>query len=78
MAGHVAPESVQGGPIAAVRDGDQITIDVDGKRLDVALSDGQIADRIAQFTPPQRPDANIALRKYAKLVSSASLGAVTR
>jgi dihydroxy-acid dehydratase len=78
MAGHVAPEAVQGGPIAAVSDGDQITIDVDRKRLDVALSDEQIAERVRAFTPPVRSDTNIALRKYAKLVSSASLGAVTR
>jgi dihydroxy-acid dehydratase len=78
MAGHVAPESVQGGPIAAVRDGDEITIDVDSKRLDVNLSDDEIAQRVAAYSPPPRDDSNIALRKYAKLVSSAALGAVTR
>jgi dihydroxy-acid dehydratase len=77
MAGHVAPESVHGGPIAAVRDGDEITIDVAAKRLDVALSDGEIAARIQAFKPPQRPDPGRTLSKYAKLVSSASKGAVT-
>jgi dihydroxy-acid dehydratase len=77
MAGHVAPESVQGGPIAAVRDGDEITIDVDRKRLDVALTGEQIAERIRTFAPPERPEPNVALRKYAKLVSSAAQGAVT-
>ena len=78
MAGHVAPESVHGGPIAAVRDGDEITIDVHARRLDVALSDEEIAARIAAFTPPQKPYPGVALAKYAKLVSSASDGAVTR
>jgi dihydroxy-acid dehydratase len=78
MAGHVAPESVHGGPIAAVRDGDQITFDVATRTLDVALSESQIAERIQQFEPPDKPDPGVALSKYAKLVSSASEGAVTR
>jgi dihydroxy-acid dehydratase len=78
MAGHVAPESVHGGPIAAVRDGDQITIDVATRTLDVALSVQEIAERIREFQPPDRPDPGVALSKYAKLVSSASEGAVTR
>jgi dihydroxy-acid dehydratase len=77
MAGHVAPESVKGGPIAAVADGDLIEIDVDAKRLDVALSDEEITARVAAFTPPKRPDPGVALSKYAKLVSTASRGAVT-
>jgi dihydroxy-acid dehydratase len=77
MAGHVAPEAVRGGPIAAVRDGDAITIDVDSRRLDVALSDDEIAQRLAAYTPPPNPDATGALGKYARLVSSASDGAVT-
>ena len=47
MAGHVAPESVRGGPIGIVRDGDQITLDVDARRLDVALSDEEIAARLS-------------------------------
>ncbi len=78
MAGHVAPESVHGGPIAAVRDGDQITFDVPTRTLDVALSAEEIADRIRKFRPPDKPDPGVALSKYAKLVSSASEGAVTR
>jgi dihydroxy-acid dehydratase len=77
MAGHVAPESVRGGPIAGVRDGDQITLDVDARRLDVALTDEQIAARIAEFQAPDH-HPGVALSKYARLVSSASLGAVTR
>jgi len=81
MAGHVAPEAVRGGPIAAVREGDEITIDVAGRRLDVALSDEEIASRVADYEPPARGDedgsATGVLAKYAKLVSSASTGAVT-
>jgi dihydroxy-acid dehydratase len=77
MAGHVAPEAARGGPIAAVRDGDEITIDVDSRRLDVSLSDEEIARRVAAYRPPESPDATGALAKYAAQVSSASLGAVT-
>ncbi len=78
MAGHVAPESVKGGPIGIVRDGDEITLDVDARRLDVALSDEEIAARASDYRPPVRPAPAAALAKYARLVSSASLGAVTR
>jgi dihydroxy-acid dehydratase len=77
MAGHVAPEAVHGGPIAAVRDGDTITIDVDARRLDLELGDEEIAERIAAYRPPPNPDATGVLAKYAALVSSASGGAVT-
>ena len=77
MAGHVAPEASRGGPIAAVRDGDEITVDVAAKRLDVALSDEQIAERIRSHRPPEKPHPGVALAKYAKLVSSASEGAVS-
>ncbi len=78
MAGHVAPESVRGGPIGLVRDGDEITLDVDRRRLDVALSDEEMATRAQQYREPKRPAASVALAKYARLVSSASEGAVTR
>ncbi|MBV9605348.1 MAG: dihydroxy-acid dehydratase [Solirubrobacterales bacterium] len=78
MAGHVAPESVRGGPIGIVRDGDEITLDVDARRLDVNLSDDEIAARAADYRPPERQVSSAVLAKYAKLVSSASLGAVTR
>jgi dihydroxy-acid dehydratase len=77
MVGHVAPEAVRGGPLAAVRDGDIITIDVDAKRLDVELDDEEIARRVEAYDPPVSPDATGVLRKYALLVSSASKGAVT-
>ena len=78
MAGHVAPEAVRGGPIGIVRDGDEITLDVDARRLDVALSDEEIAARAQAYRPPERPAPGAALAKYARLVSSASQGAVTR
>jgi dihydroxy-acid dehydratase len=77
MAGHVAPEAARGGPIAAVRDGDEITIDVDKRRMDVALSDEEIARRIAAYEAPPNGDRTGVLAKYAALVSSASEGAVT-
>jgi len=78
MAGHVAPEAVRSGPIAVVRDGDRITLDVDARRLDVVLTDAEIATRLQAYTPPERPAPGPALAKYARLVSSASEGAVTR
>jgi dihydroxy-acid dehydratase len=73
----VAPESVRGGPIGAVRDGDQITLDVEARRLDVELSDEEIAARTSDYRPPDRPHPGVALSKYARLVSSAAQGAVT-
>jgi dihydroxy-acid dehydratase len=78
MAGHVAPESVRGGPIGIVRDGDEITFDLDARRLDVNLPNDEIAARARNYRPPERAVPGAALAKYAKLVSSASLGAVTR
>jgi dihydroxy-acid dehydratase len=77
MAGHVAPESVRGGPIGLVRDGDEITLDVEARRLDVALSDEELARRAEAYVPYERPFPGVALSKYAKLVSSAAQGAVT-
>jgi dihydroxy-acid dehydratase len=77
MAGHLAPEAVRGGPIAAVQDGDTVTVDVDAKRIDVDLSDDVIAERLATYTPPPNTDVSGVLAKYAKLVGSASQGAVT-
>jgi dihydroxy-acid dehydratase len=77
MAGHLAPEAVRGGPIAAVQDGDTVTVDVDAKRIDVDLSDDVIAERLAAYTPPPNADVSGVLAKYAKLVGSASQGAVT-
>jgi len=75
--GHVAPEAARGGPIAAIQDGDEITIDVDARRLDVALSDAEIATRVAAYEVPDNPDRTGVLAKYAALVGSASQGAIT-
>jgi dihydroxy-acid dehydratase len=80
MVAHVAPEAVRGGPIAALSDGDQLTIDADTRRLDVALSDDEIAARVAAYRQPPRadPHVDVAIQKYAKLVGSAAEGAITR
>ncbi len=77
MAGHVAPESVRGGPIAALRDGDQVVFDIDRRRLDVDLPEAEIRTRIEQWTPPPPAYERGVMAKYARLVSSASEGAVT-
>jgi dihydroxy-acid dehydratase len=78
MAGHVAPEAQAGGPIAAIQDGDVITIDVPNRRMDVELTDEEIARRVAAYAPPPPAYEHGVLAKYARLVSSASEGAVTR
>ena len=74
MVGHVAPEAAQGGPIAFVRDGDKITLDVKARRLDV---EANLDERRAQWKPPAPKYKSGVMAKYAKLVSSASEGAVT-
>jgi dihydroxy-acid dehydratase len=80
MAAHVAPEAVRGGPIAALSDGDELTIDVDARRIDVALSAQEIAARASAYVQPPRADehVDVAISKYAKLVGSAAEGAVAR
>ncbi|MFL5843446.1 MAG: dihydroxy-acid dehydratase [Solirubrobacteraceae bacterium] len=75
--GHVAPEAARGGPIAAIQEGDTVTIDVAARTISVDLSDDEIAARIAAYEPPPNPDRTGVLAKYAKLVSSAATGAVT-
>ncbi len=77
MAGHVAPEAAKGGPIAAIQNGDLIHIDITSRRLDVELSDQDIQARLAKWNPPAPRYTTGVLAKYAKMVSSASLGAVT-
>ena len=77
MVGHVAPEAAVGGPIAALKNGDRIAIDVGKRRLDVQLSAAEIKKRLRRVKPPKPPYAWGAMAKYARLVSSASDGAVT-
>jgi dihydroxy-acid dehydratase len=78
MAGHVAPEAASGGPIAAVQEGDTITIDVENRRMDVDLPDEEIARRIEAYEAPPQDLPEGVLSKYARLVSSAAEGAITR
>ena len=74
MVGHVAPEAAKGGPIALVRDGDTVTLDVDARTLDV---EEDMGPRRSEWRPPEPRYVKGALAKYARLVSSASEGAVT-
>jgi dihydroxy-acid dehydratase len=77
MAGHVAPEAARGGPIAALRDGDMIVLDVGARRLDVELDEADITARLATWKAPAPRYTRGVMAKYARGVSSASLGAVT-
>jgi len=77
MVGHVAPEAARGGPIAALQDGDIVTIDVVQQRLDVALADDEIQARLDDWTPPPPRYTRGVMAKYARMVSSAAEGAVT-
>jgi dihydroxy-acid dehydratase len=74
--GHVAPEAVDGGPIAFLRDGDTITLDVANKRLDVAVDDAELEARKDGWAPQQPKYTKGVLGKYAKVVQSAAHGAV--
>ena len=76
MVGHVAPEAAMGGPLAGLRDGDRVTIDVDARRVDVEGVD--LAERLRGWEPRVAPYATGVMAKYAALVGSASTGAVTR
>jgi dihydroxy-acid dehydratase len=77
MAGHVAPEAAHGGPIAALRDGDTVTFDIENRTLSVDLPEGELEARLAQWKEPEPRYATGVMAKYAALVSSASEGAVT-
>ena len=76
MAGHVAPEAAVGGPIAALQEGDWVTVDAVKRELSVRLSKQEIAARLKRWSPPPPRFASGALAKYARLVSSAARGAV--
>ena len=78
MVGHVAPEAMVGGPIGMLREGDIITLDIPGRRLDARISEEDMTDRRAAWSPMEPKYTTGVLAKYAKLVSSAAEGAVTR
>ena len=78
MIAHVTPEAANGGPIAAVREGDSITIDVNRCALDLDIDPAEVQRRLAQWKPPAPHYTTGVFAKYWKLVSSASEGAVTR
>ena len=77
MAGHVAPEAAVGGPIAAVHDGDTIVFDLPHRSLRVEITDAELKRRLAAWTAPQPRYVHGVMAKYALLVSSSSLGAIT-
>jgi dihydroxy-acid dehydratase len=78
MIGHVAPEAAAGGPIGLLREGDEITIDVDGRRLDHSLDDAEVSRRRSAWKPPAPRYTSGVFAKYAAFVSSAKDGAITR
>ncbi len=78
MMGHVSPEAALGGPIAAVREGDTINIDVNKRLLEVEISDEEIRSRMKAWKAPKGRYPTGVFAKYAALVSSASEGAITR
>jgi dihydroxy-acid dehydratase len=75
MVGHVAPEAVRGGPLAVVREGEQVTVDLDAGLLHVEVPDAELAARLAAYTPPPPRVTTGVLGRYSRLVGSASHGA---
>jgi dihydroxy-acid dehydratase len=76
--GHVSPEAAEGGEIGLVKDGDEITVDVDRRTLELAVPDDELARRRAAFRPRRKEVRSRWLRRYAAMVSNASTGAVLR
>jgi dihydroxy-acid dehydratase len=74
--GHIAPEAVDGGPIAVLEDGDEIVLDVANGRLEVSLDEAELQRRREAWTPAPRPAPRGVLGKYVKLVQSANVGAI--
>jgi len=77
MVGHVAPEAANGGPIAAIADGDTIVFDIPSRKLDIELTGDEIEERLSSWKPPAPRFSSGVMAKYALLVSSAAIGAVT-
>jgi dihydroxy-acid dehydratase len=74
--GHVSPEAAMGGPLAALQDGDEISIDIPERKIEVRLSEEQISQRLKGFSPPKRDIPPGFMRRYVKSVSSAARGAI--
>ena len=77
MAGHVAPEAANGGPIAAVREGDMVVFDIAGRTLSVEITDDEMKSRLAAWKAPEPMFKTGVFAKYAATVGSASKGATT-
>jgi dihydroxy-acid dehydratase len=75
--GHISPEAMEGGPIAAIREGDRIRIDIPARRLDLLISDEEMKKRLSKWKPPKPKITKGYLSRYARMVSSAGKGAVT-
>jgi dihydroxy-acid dehydratase len=78
MIGHVAPEAAMGGPLAALRDGDLVTVDIERRRIDAEAGAGELAERLRSWKAPAARYTSGVFAKYAALVSSAADGAITR
>jgi len=76
--GHISPEAMEGGPIAIVRNGDRIKIDIPNRRIDLLVPDEEIKNRLSKWRPPKPKITKGWLARYAKLVTSAGTGAVMR
>ena len=74
--GHISPEAMEGGPIAIIRNGDRIRIDIPGRKIDLILSDKEIKMRLSEWRPPEPKIKKGYLSRYAKMVSSAGKGAI--
>jgi dihydroxy-acid dehydratase len=72
--GHISPEAAEGGPIAAVRNGDMIEIDIPGKKLNLLISKEELKKRLSKWKPPKK-ELKGYLKRYARLVTSANTGA---
>jgi len=76
--GHVSPEAMQGGPVAIVKEGDIISINIPDKTITLKISEQEIKDRLASWTPPEPNISHGYMARYARMVSSASTGAIVK
>lgn len=76
--GHISPEAMEGGPMAIIKDGDRIKIDIPKRRIDLLISDKEINERLAKWKAPKPKITKGYLSRYAKVVTSAGTGAVVR